>query len=113
MGIKLSETEVVPELRYEYIHITKLEIVQPFFEDDGQTPVYKVAVLFKRYGIDSNGQRYYKSGQVEKVYINDYIELAMTDAAQGDMALFGALQSIEKAVSIILKDQLGVETIVV
>ncbi len=112
MGIQISNADTMPAVTYDKIHMTKLEIVQPTFSDDAQTPNYMVAIYYRHYGI-ANGIRYYKNEELQSVSIQDFITMAMTDAAQGNSTLINALASIEQAVAGIITDQTGEVTTVV
>jgi hypothetical protein len=112
MGIQVTQADSMPAVTYDKIHLTKLEIIQPIFEDDTKTPLYQVIISYRHYGV-VNGVRYYKNEELQRVSIDDFITLAATDAAQGDMTLVNALGSIEVAVAGIISDQTGNTTTVV
>lgn len=112
MGIQIANPVAMPAVTYDRIHMTRLEIVQPTFEDDALTPKYEVAIYYRHYGV-TNGIRYYAAEEVQRVALNDFLATAMADAAQGDTTLITALQSIEVAVAAIIADQSGEATSIV
>lgn len=112
MGIQVSNPDSMPAVTYDKIHMSSLEITQEVFENDTLPPVYKVLINYRHYGV-ANGIRYYKNEDVHRVSLNDFLASAMEDAAQGDMTLVGALQSIEVAVAAIISDQTNSQATVV
>ena len=112
MGIAIATAKSLPAVTYDKIHLTRLEIVQPVFDDDAAAPVYQVRVCYRHFGV-ADGLRYYANEDVQVVALPDFLASAMADAAQGDMTLVGALQAIEAAVAAIIADQTGVATSVV
>lgn len=112
MGIQISNADSMPAVTYDKIHMTKLEISQPIFADDSSQPQYSVAINFRHFGV-VDGIRYYKNEDVQRVTLADFLSAATADAAQGDMTLLSALQSIEVAVAAIIADQTGAQTSVV
>lgn len=110
MGIQIINAISVPAITYDKIHMTKLEIIQPTFEEDAQQPKYQVIISYRHYGVGSDGKRYYMNEDLQRVSVDDFITVALNDAAQGDMTMLTALQSIESAVASIISDQTGVET---
>jgi hypothetical protein len=109
MGIQIVDATSMPAVTYDRIHMTKLEISQATFEQDTQQAVYEVVICYRHYGV-TDGVRYYKNEDINRVSIADFITAGMEAAAQGDMTLLGALQSIEVAVAAIIQDQTGVTT---
>jgi hypothetical protein len=112
MGIQISNAESLPAVTYDKIHMTKLEIIQPTFELDNQQPIYQVIIHYRHYGVTA-GKRYYKNEDIQRISIDDFIVLALTDAQAGDTTLLSALQSIEVAVASIIGDQTGIQTTVI
>lgn len=112
MGIQISSANSVPAVTYDKIHVTKLEIVQPIFNVDGAHPIYQVLISYRHYGV-VEGIRYYMSEEVQRIAIDDFITMAATDAANGNMTLVDALNSIEAAIAAIIGDQTGVSTTIV
>jgi len=104
MGIQVSNPASYPAVSYNKVHMTHLAIDQPIFEDDTQTPNYKVVIWYRVYGVVDN-VRYYKDEDVQKIELQDFITVAMTKAGQGDTSLIDALTSIESAVAAIIGDQ--------
>lgn len=91
MGIQIANADSMPAVTYNKIHMTKLEISQPQFTDDGQVPKYQVNIYYRHYGV-TDGVRYYKNEELKAVGIEDFLALAMTKAQAGDTDLLAALQ---------------------
>ena len=107
MGIQITNAESVPAVTYDKIHMTKMEIIQPIFTNDSLDPKYEVIICFRHYGV-TNGIRYYKNEELNKVALPDFLASAMSDAMAGDITLLTALQNIEIAVASIISDQSGI-----
>lgn len=112
MGIQISNPDVMPSITYDKIHVTKLDISQPTFDDDTLQPKYQVTISYRHYGV-VDGVRHYKKEDAQRVYIEDFLTVAATDAAAGDMTLLNAMSGIELAIANIISDQRGVTTTVV
>lgn len=112
MGIQVSVADSQPAVTYNQIHMTKLEIIQPIFSDNAAMPLYQVIINFRHYGV-TDGVRYYRTEEVQRVAIDDFVTAAMIKAGGGDMTLLNALQSIEVAVAGIIADQTGAQTTIV
>lgn len=112
MGIKLNNADSMPAVTYDKIHLSRLEITQPTQTADAEAPKYSVIINYRHYGV-VDGVRYYKLEDVQRVAIEDFLQLAMTDYAAGDPTLLQALGSIELAVAGIISDQTGAQTSVV
>lgn len=112
MGIQVNNPDSMPAIVYDKIHMTKLEITQPAFENDSLQPKYEVLISYRHYGV-TNGIRYYKNEDVNRVAIDDFLVLAMQKVQSGDTDLINALQSIEIAVAAIISDQTNTSATVV
>lgn len=108
MSIQLSVAEQAPAISYDKVHLVRLVVDQPEFTDNTATPLYTVKIAYSLYGVVGT-TKYFHSGGVKEVIINDYLSEAMTKAANGDMTLVSALQSIEQALASVLQSQLGVQ----
>lgn len=113
MGIQLATAVSIPAVTYNRIHVTKLEIVQPVFEDDTQLPQYDVLISYRHYGVAADNKRYYMTEDLQRVSVPNFLGVALADAQAGDNTMLNALQSIEAAVSAIISDQTGNSTSIV
>lgn len=113
MGIQLITAVSLPAITYNRIHVTKLEIVQPVFEDDTLPPKYDVLISYRRYGVAVDNKRYYMNEDIQRISVVDFLSVAMADAQAGDNTMLNALQAIEAAVANIITDQTGNSTSIV
>lgn len=113
MGIQIATAVSKPAITYNKIHLTKLEVSQPTFEDDTSLPNYEVVIHYRHYGVDTNNVRHYMNEDLQRVSVTDFLGKAMQEAQAGDSTLLSALQGIEAAVAAILADQTGNSTSIV
>lgn len=106
MGIQIQNAAIKPAIVYDRIHLTHLEINQPTFEADANQAVYTLKLTYRHYGI-VDGIRYYQSEDVNTISVDDYLTLAMTKAAAGDMTMISAMQSIEAIVASLIASETG------
>lgn len=112
MAIQIDQALTQPQVTFDRVHLTNMVISQPIFEDNLLVPKYTIEVSFRIYGLDGD-TRIYDKGDVRTVVIEDFVPLAMAQAAIGDTRLVGALQGIESGVAAILTTQLGMTAVLV
>ena len=112
MGIQVSSNVVQPEITFDKIHLLKLEITQPTFENNELPPKYKVFIEYKLFGVDGANRRYYHP-EIQEVEIQDYVQYAMDLMNRGDFLQVTAFQSIEKAIAAIISKDAGLEAQVI
>jgi len=99
---------VPPEvLTYDGIFLNDLSITQQKMPLDSDDPVYNVTLAYKRYAVDSSGQRHYE-GASSTITIPDFYNLAQTKAIALDTSLVDVLAAIQTAFVTILKDNEGI-----
>lgn len=107
MAIKITNATAQPAVVFDHVHLINLVIEQPLFENDAQTPHYKVTFSYRMYGVDNDNKRHYKP-ETHEVEIDNYLLHAAQHLEKGDPKLFQALQGIEDAIASILEHEQGV-----
>jgi hypothetical protein len=113
VAIEIQNAKVMPELVYNRVFMQRLNIQQKSVSDDGASPGYELQIEYRTYAVDGEGVRHY-SPKVNVILLSDYFSVAMERATKGDTELVEAMQSIEKALALIIQDQsdLGNTTVI-
>lgn len=104
MGIKVTRTEMVPELIYDRFFLEDLRLVQASDSDNAATPRFTLTVQYRLFAVDRLGQRHFKPS-VGVFHIDDYLFEAVRKAQLGDPDLLSAMEAIEVALTKIIADQ--------
>ena len=113
MAIEITKPTVVPERTYDKVYMQRLQIDQKMTPDNRATPYYTLQIEYRTYAVDEGDKRHY-DGKVHIITIEDYVSEAMEKAGKGEMDLIVAMQSIEKALALIIEDKtdLGNSTVI-
>lgn len=101
MPIQVTQYETKPAVNYDKVHVSELRIILTEGEGPAQAGV---RIVYKLYGQDENGIKYFDKAQYVITIEDAYVE-AMTRAQQGDMVLAQALGGIEAAVAALINQQ--------
>lgn len=104
MPIVVSKGESTEALDYKYIFMKNLVIAQEYSETNLVRPVYSLKITYRLFAVDSSGNRHYEN-KVRQISIEDYLDLALTKASNGDADLINAMGAIEIALANIIEDQ--------
>ena len=106
MSVVDKDSTPTESLDFKYVFADELKISQTRVKEATDLPKYKVFLVYRMFAHDSGGHVVYQQ-KTDSVTISDFIPEAMALAQQGDTTLVEALQSIEKAVGVILAYKRG------
>lgn len=94
MGLLIEIPQIIPELRYEHVHINK------FIMDISKetSSVWKMQIEIIMYALLSDGSKKFNEGSRRVIEVNDLKQLI----ASGDIKLYNALQYFEQGMAEVL-----------
>lgn len=101
MGIKITDAEETPPLKYEFIHMEELQIRQQLLGHEDETPKFELMINYRPYAVDADGNKYYAKKPIY-VRLEDYLNQAMLEASQGNPILLQAFGAIQQALADII-----------
>ena len=104
MGIKITNSEVKPQLVYDHVFLSNLNLAQDMIKFNDEDPKYDLIFDYRLYAIDEDGKYHYKS-KTDRVVLRDYYKKAVEKAMTGDTDLLDALKHLQEAIAGIIEDQ--------
>lgn len=104
MAIEVTQFHSTPALDYKHVFLDQLRIEQITAATQSDLPLYNVHIAYRMFAVGEDGVRHYTSAP-ERITITNYLQAAAVKLQAGDPDLMVALQSIEKALAVIIEDQ--------
>lgn len=113
MGVEVSRYQSVPALDYKYFFMETMEIVQKRISNSGDMPNFSMNITYRMYAVDADGKWHYAS-KVNRITIEDYMQLAIIKAQSQDTDLLETAAVLEYAVAKIAEEitDLGKTTVI-
>jgi hypothetical protein len=97
MGIQVTTYKTQPALDFNKVHLCELRILQP----EEQNAKYALRITYKLVAVDAEGNKHFEH-EMRSITIDDFEQLAMAKAGEGDMALVNAHLAIQSALAAII-----------
>lgn len=103
MGITVSGGKLVQALDYNKVYMDSMIIVQKQVEDNSLASVFKLTVNYRLYAVDELDKRHYE-GRTRRVFLENYLAVAIGKAKEGSSTLIDAMKGIESALTQLIQD---------
>lgn len=111
MGIQLSGVPEAPALVYNNAHMLSKCVTHPKKEVDAHPSVFRLQIEYQLYAVDADGKRHYEP-LVREIVIQNFLEHAMLEMAEGNPVYVQALIGDEAAIAALIAADCGVDTTV-